>query len=144
YKRFVAGSWAPTVAAWGIETRTPALRAITGSPSAMHLENRVPGSDVNPYLAMAASLACGLYGLEQGLEAPPPVRSNAYALPEEVAPRLPRTLDEAIERFAASSFTRDWFGAEFVEDYATMRRWEVERYRAIVTEWERDRYLEMI
>src|SRR5262249_38241793 len=113
YKRFVAGSWAPTVAAWGIETRTPSLRVIAGSPSATHLENRVPGSDVNPYLAMAASLACGLVGIEQGLVAPPPVRGNAYTLPEDVAPRLPRTLDEAIDRFATSAFAREWFGDEF-------------------------------
>jgi len=144
YKRFVAGSWAPTVAAWGIETRTPALRAITGSPGATHLENRVPGSDVNPYLAMAAALAAGLHGIERGLTPPPPVRSNAYALPEELAPRLPRTLAAAIERFAASELARDWFGDAFVDDYATMRRWELERYAAAVTEWERERYFVMV
>ena len=77
YKRFVTGSWAPTVAAWGIETRTPALRSITGSPNATHLENRVPGSDVNPYLAMAAALAAGLHGIERGLTPPPPIRYGA-------------------------------------------------------------------
>ena len=144
YKRFVAGSWAPTVAAWGIETRTPSLRAVTGSPHATRLENRIPGSDVNPYLAMAAAVAGGLQGIAQGLTPPDPVRSNAYSLPEEIAPRLPRTLDDAIERFAASSLARDWFGDDFVDDYATMRRWEIDRYRAAVTEWERDRYFEMI
>jgi glutamine synthetase len=144
YKRFVSGSWAPTVAAWGIETRTPALRVITGSPSATHLENRVPGSDVNPYLAMAASLACGLHGIERGLELPPPVRHNAYDLPEDVAPRLPRSLEEAVERFAASAFVRDWFGDAFVEDYATMRRWEVQRFRSVVTAWERNRYFDQL
>jgi glutamine synthetase len=144
YKRFVAGSWAPTVAAWGLETRTPSLRVITGSPKATHLENRVPGSDVNPYLAMAAALACGLHGMERGLTLPPPVRTNAYDLPEDVAPRLPTTLEEAVERFAGSAFAREWFGEDFVEDYATMRRWEVQRYRAVVTEWERNRYFEML
>lgn len=144
YKRFVAGSWAPTVAAWGIETRTPALRAITGSPAATRLENRVPGSDVNPYLAMAAAVAGGLSGVEQGLTPPPPVRSNAYALPEDVAPRLPRTLDEAIDRFSRSELARDWFGDLFVDDYVTMRRWELDRYHAAVSEWERERYFEMI
>lgn len=144
YKRFVLGSWAPTVAAWGIETRTPSLRAVTGSPAATRLENRVPGADVNPYLAMAASLAAGLHGIEQGLNAPPPVRSNAYDLPPEIAPRLPRTLAEATERFAQSTLAREWFGEAFVEDYVTMRRWEVERYNAIVSEWERERYFEMI
>jgi glutamine synthetase len=144
YKRFVAGSWAPTVAAWGVETRTPSLRAVTGTAAATRLENRVPGSDVNPYLAMAASLAGGLSGIERGLTPPPPVRSNAYALPEELAPRLPRTLDEAIERFNASTLAREWFGDLFVDDYVTMRRWELDRYRAAVTEWERERYFEMI
>jgi glutamine synthetase len=144
YKRFVTGSWAPTVAAWGLETRTPSLRVITGSAKSTHLENRVPGSDVNPYLAMAASLACGLYGIEHGLELPPPVSRNAYDLPEEVAPRLPRSLDESIERFAASAFCREAFGEEFVADYATMRRWEAQRFRAVVTEWERNRYLDAL
>jgi glutamine synthetase len=144
YKRFVAGSWAPTVAAWGVETRTPSLRAITGSPRATHLENRVPGSDVNPYLAMAASLAGGLHGIERGLSAPPSVRSNAYDLPEDLAPRLPRTLDAAIERFSASEVARAWFGDAFVDDYVTMRRWELDRYHAAVTEWERDRYFDSL
>ena len=145
YKRFVTGSWAPTVAAWGVETRTPSLRAVTGSPGAMRLENRVPGSDVNPYLAMAASLAGGLHGIEQGLTPPPAVRgANAYTLPEEVAPRLPRTLDEAIERFAGSALARRVFGELFVDDYVTMRRWEVERYRAVVSEWERERYFDAL
>src|SRR5215469_4786299 len=133
YKRFVAGSWAPTVAAWGIETRTPALRAIAGAPSATHLENRVPGSDVNPYLAMAASLAGGLFGIAQQLTPPPPVRSNADALPEDIAPRLPRTLDEAIERLAASALAREWFGDAFIADYVTMRQWEVANYRTTVS-----------
>jgi glutamine synthetase len=144
YKRFVAGSWAPTVAAWGIETRTPALRAITGSSRVTRLENRVPGSDVNPYLAMAAAVAGGLYGIEQGLPAVSPVVSNAYALPEDIAPRLPRTLESAIERFSGSEIARSWFGDEFVDDYTTMRRWEIERYREVVGEWERERYFEMI
>ncbi len=144
YKRFVAGSWAPTVAAWGIETRTPSLRVITGSAKSTHLENRVPGSDVNPYLAMAASLACGLYGIEHNLELPPRASRSAYDLPEEVAPHLPRSLDESIERFAASPFCREAFGDEFVADYATMRRWEAQRFRAVVTEWERNRYLDML
>jgi glutamine synthetase len=144
YKRFVAGSWAPTVAAWGIETRTPALRAITGSAKVTRLENRVPGSDVNPYLAMAAAVAGGLYGVLEGLPAVPPAESNAYALPEDVAPRLPRTLESAITRFDESKIARSWFGDEFVDDYVTMRRWEIERYSSIVTEWERERYFEMI
>jgi glutamine synthetase len=144
YKRFVLGSWAPTVAAWGVETRTPALRVVAGSAAATRLENRVAGSDVNPYLAMAATVAAGLHGIEKGLTPPPPVRSNAYDLPPEIAPRLPRSLAEATERLAQSAVARAWFGDAFVDDYVTMRRWEVERFGAAVTEWERQRYLEMI
>ncbi len=144
YKRFVAGSWAPTVAAWGIETRTPALRAITGSAKVTRLENRVPGSDVNPYLAMAAAVAGGVHGILQGLPAAPPAERNAYALPEDIAPHLPRTLEAAISQFEASEVARSWFGNEFVDDYATMRRWEVERYHSIVTEWERERYFDAL
>jgi glutamine synthetase len=144
YKRFVPGSWAPTVAAWGVETRTPSLRVVAGSPASTRLENRVPGADANPYLAMAASVAAGLHGVERGLSAPPPAHSNAYDLPEDAAPRLPRTLAEATERLARSALAREWFGDAFVDDYVTMRRWEVERYNAAVTEWERERYLEMI
>jgi glutamine synthetase len=144
YKRFVAGSWAPTVAAWGIETRTPALRAITGSSRATRLENRVPGSDVNPYLAMAAAVAGGVHGIQQGLTAPLPTESNAYLLPENIAPRLPRTLGAAITLFNDSQVARTWFGDDFVDDYVTMRRWEIERYQSTVTEWERQRYFEMI
>jgi glutamine synthetase len=144
YKRFVPGSWAPTVAAWGVETRTPSLRVVSGLPAVTRLENRVPGSDVNPYLGLAASLAAGLHGIEHGLTPPPPVHSNAYDLPADMAPRLPRTLAEATERLAESALAREWFGDAFVADYVTMRRWEVERYNAAVTEWERERYLEMI
>lgn len=144
YKRYVAGSWAPTVAAWGIETRTPSLRAITGSAGTTRLENRVPGSDVNPYLAMAATLAGGLIGIAERLAPPPPIRANAYTLPEDIAPRLPRTLDEAITRFEQSALAREWFGDLFVDDFVTMRRWELQQYQAVVTEWERNRYFEMI
>jgi glutamine synthetase len=144
YKRFVAGSWAPTVAAWGIETRTPSLRVIAGSPRTTHLENRVPGSDVNPYLAMAASVAGGLHGIERGLTPPPSIRANAYDLPEDLAPRLPRTLDAAVERFNESELARSWFGDAFVDDYVTMRRWELQQYHAAVTEWERDRYFDTL
>jgi glutamine synthetase len=144
YKRFVAGSWAPTVAAWGIETRTPSLRVIAGSPRTTHLENRVPGSDVNPYLAMAASLAGGLHGIERELTPPPSIRANAYDLPEDLAPRLPRTLDAAVERFDESELARSWFGDAFVDDYVTMRRWELQQYQAAVTEWERDRYFDTL
>ena len=117
---------------------------MTGSEAGIRLENRVPGADVNPYLAMAATLAGGMVGITGKLDAPRPVRTNAYELPESVAPRLPRSLDAAVELFSRSELARDWFGSEFVDDYVTMRRWECDRYHSIVTEWERERYFEMI
>jgi len=141
YKRFVAGSWAPTSAAWGFENRTAALRAITTSHVGARIENRVAGADVNAYLGFAASLAGGLYGIERGLEPPQPVAGNAYA---QEAPALPRSLAEAIERFAASSIAREVFGDEFVDHYARMRRWEVECSQRAVTDWERRRYFEQV
>jgi len=144
YKRFVPGTWAPTRAAWGVESRTCAVRAVPGSAAATRVEHRVPGSDVNPYLAFAAALASGLHGIEAGLDPGPPVRGNAYELSEEQAPALSPTLGQAIERFAASERARDWFGNAFVEHYATMRRWEVDRYNRVVGSWERARYFEMI
>ncbi len=142
YKRFVPGSWAPTTLTWGFENRTAALRAISASEGGCRIENRTPGADVNAYLGLAASLAGGLYGIERGLEPPPPVEGDAYRLGE--APGLPRSLPEAVERFAASEVAREYFGAEFVEHYAAMRRWEAEVHRRAVTDWERRRYFEQV
>ena len=142
YKRFVAGSWAPTTVTWGFENRTVALRVIAGSPGATRIENRVAGADVNAYLGFAATLAGGLHGIERKLEPPAPLTGDAYRATD--APRLPRTLDEAVERFAASSVARDFFGDAFVDHYAAMRRWEVEQHRRAVTDWERARYFEQV
>ena len=141
YKRFVPGSWAPTTATWGFDNRTAALRVIAGAPGAVRIENRVPGADVNAYLGFAASLAGGLYGIERGLEPPEPVTGDAYAIE---APPLPRSLDEAVERFASSPVAREYLGEAFVDQYARMRRWEVEQFGRAVTDWERRRYFEQV
>jgi glutamine synthetase len=106
------------------------------------MENRVPGADLNSYLAFAASLAGGLHGIEKGLEPPPPTKGNAYELTDAEAP--PLSLPEALERFRSSPLPREWFGDEFVEHYAAFRQWEVDRYRLAVTDWERRRYFEMV
>jgi glutamine synthetase len=142
YKRLVEGSWAPTRVTWGMENRTCGLRAITASEPAARIENRAPGADVNAYLGFAASLAGGLYGIERGLPCPEPVAGDAYRSNE--APRLPRTLREAVERFESSEVAREYLGAAFVEHYAAMRRWEADQYDRAVTDWERRRYLEMV
>ncbi|MDP9236420.1 MAG: glutamine synthetase family protein [Chloroflexota bacterium] len=142
YKRFVSGSWAPTAATWGIDNRTSSLRAITGDEHSVRLENRVPGADVNPYLGFAACLAGGLSGIERGLTLPPPMQGNVYES-AGLTP-LPRTLDEAIGLFDASAIARDFLGDAFVDHYVAMRRWEIEKHRRAVTEWERARYFEQV
>ena len=142
YKRFVAGTWAPTTATWGLDNRTTAVRAITGSEGACRIELRVPGADVNAYLGFAACIAGGLYGIEHRLDPPPVTEGDAYAI--EGLPPLPSTLSEAIELFEASAIARDWFGDGFVEHYAAMRRWDVQKWKRAVTDWERRRYFEVV
>ena len=142
YKRYVAGTWAPTNLTWGVDNRTTALRVIAGSASAARVENRVAGADLNPYLGFAASLAGGLHGIENKLAPPSPTRGSAYD--DVSAEKLPRSLPEALERFRGSELARRYFGEEFVEQYVAVREWEVERHRRAVTDWERQRYFEMV
>jgi glutamine synthetase len=142
YKRYVSGSWAPTAATWGIENRTTALRAITSGETAIRLENRVPGADVNPYLGFAACLAGGLSGVERNLAPPPALSGNVYDA--DGLPQLPPTLESAVDLLDASAIARDWLGDAFVDHYVAMRRWEVEKHRTAVTEWERRRYFEQV
>jgi glutamine synthetase len=140
YKRTVPGTWAPTNVTWGIDNRTTALRAIPAGSKATRVEHRLPGADSNPYLALAASLASGLYGIEKKLALPSPT-VNAYT---SRAPSLPRTLEKAGALFLASDVAREYFGAEFVEHYAATRHWEVREFRRAVTDWELERYFEII
>ncbi|MGH7623455.1 MAG: glutamine synthetase family protein, partial [Gemmatimonadaceae bacterium] len=142
YKRYVSGSWAPTAATWGIENRTTSLRAITSAETAIRLENRVPGADVNPYLGFAACLAGGLSGIERRLAPPPALTGNIYKA-DGLRP-LPPTLEAAIDLLDASAIARDWFGDAFIDHYVAMRRWEVEKHRTAVTAWERSRYFEQV
>ncbi|MBB3059585.1 glutamine synthetase family protein [Microbulbifer rhizosphaerae] len=144
YRRLVPGFWAPTDATWGVENRTTALRAIPGSDKSQRLEYRLGAADANPYLALAAALGSGLYGLMHEWEPTEAVAGNAYALehPPELA--LPRTLWEAAQRFKASKPARELFGDEFVDHFATSREWEEREYRRHVSDWELDRYFEII
>jgi glutamine synthetase len=142
YKRYVAGSWAPTAATWGLDNRTASLRAITSSAAAIRIEHRVPGADVNPYLGFAACLAGGLSGIERKLAPPPPQQGNVYEA--QGVPPLPRTLDEAVDLLDRSAIARDMLGDAFVDHYVAMRRWEVEKHRRAVTAWERARYFEQV
>jgi glutamine synthetase len=142
YKRYVPGVWAPLVAAWGVENRTCAIRVIgTGDPNAIRLEYRQTAADMNPYIAMATSLAAGLYGIEKGLELPEEARGD----PGEGGPqRLPRTLHEATELLAKSRVAKQILGSRFVDHYVLTRRWETRAYDRAVTDWELRRYFETV
>jgi len=140
YKRTVPGAWAPVNATWGVDNRTTAVRTIPGRRKSTRVELRLTGADINPYLAMAASLAAGLDGIERKLELPPPT-VNAYA---GDAPPLPRTLAEATRLFRESRVAREWLGEQFVDHYASTREWEVRQYEKAVTDWELARYFESV
>jgi glutamine synthetase len=142
YKRLVEGAWAPTKANWGVDNRTTALRAIPGGKKSSRLETRVNGSDSNPYLALAAALASGLYGIEHELELGPPVAGSGYGDRDAVA--LPSNLHEATERFERSELARELFGDDFVAHFSATRRWEWRQFGRAVTDWELARYFEII
>ena len=141
YKRTVPGTWAPVNATWGTDTRTTAVRAIPGSEKSTRIELRLSAADMNPYLAMSASLAAGLEGIERKLEPPEPV-ANGYSAHGSV--QLPRDLAEATGKLRRSQTARKWFGDEFVDHYAATRDWEVRQYQRQVTDWELARYFESI
>jgi glutamine synthetase len=138
YKRFAEGSFAPTTVAWGMDNRTCAMRVV-GHGHSLRVECRAPGGDVNPYLAVSALLAGGLYGIDNGLELPEPVTGNAYAGDGQ---RLPTTLAEAADLFDRSEVARAAFGDEVVEHYLNNARVELAAFNAAVTDWERLRGFE--
>jgi glutamine synthetase len=138
YKRFAAGSWAPTTLAWGHDNRTCGFR-IVGHGPAMRAETRIPGGDANPYLAFAALLAAGLYGIENELELPPPLEGNAY---ESEAERFPHSLLEAIEALEAGTMARAAIGDDVVDHYLNYARTEQRLFEQIVTNYERERLYE--
>jgi len=140
YKRFVEGSFAPTALTWGRDNRTCALRLV-GHGASLRLENRVPGGDVNPYLATAAIVAAGFAGISQRLELEPAWRGNAYV---SDAPRVPGSLGQALELFAASDFARATFGNDVVDHYANNARIELAAFGRTVTDWERYRGFERL
>jgi glutamine synthetase len=144
YSRLVPGYWAPTSATWGVENRTTALRVIRGGPSSQRVEYRIAAADINPYIALAAAIGSGLWGMENRIEPDSPVVGNAYAREHAPERRLPATLYEAAERLLASEAARALFGDEFVEHYAATRQWEEREFRKAVTDWELARYFEII
>lgn len=143
YKRLVEGAWAPTTLTWAIDNRTTALRALPGGASSTRLETRVVGSDSNPYLAMAACLATGLYGVRNGLKlTTPATRGSGYA--DKAAGVLPRNLWEATQAMKDSALAKELFGEVFVDHFARTREWEWRQFAQVVTDWELKRYFEII
>jgi glutamine synthetase len=140
YKRYAPGSWAPTTLAWGNDNRTCGFRVV-GHGAARRVETRIPGGDVNPYLAFAAMIASGLHGIEHELEAPPPLQGNAY---ESDADRFPSTMREAIAALEGGSVARAAFGDQVVDHYLNYARTEQGLFDRFVTDWERKRYFERI
>ena len=140
YKRFAAGSFAPTAVAWGRDNRTCSLRVVGHGP-AKRIELRSPGADVNPYMTLAAMIAAGLHGVDQGLELEPALEGNAYTSDK---PSLPGTLREARELFAASGVAREAFGQEVVDHYVNAADVELKAFDMAVTDWERFRGFERL
>lgn len=143
YKRLVEGAWAPTNLTWGHDNRTTAIRVLPGSSKSTRIELRVPGSDCNPYLSMAATLASGMYGVENQLKLnTPPVSGNGYKV--EGSMQLPSTLEHAAEKMKNSEVAMHLFGETFVDHFIRTREWEVKEARKAVTDWELKRYFEII
>jgi glutamine synthetase len=140
YKRFAAGSFAPTAVAWGRDNRTCSMRVV-GHGEGLRVENRLPGADVNPYLALAAMIAAGLHGIDRELELEPAFEGNAY---ESNKPRVPKTLYDARDLFADSQVARDAFSQEVIDHYLNRARIELDAFEAAVTDWEHFRGFERL
>jgi glutamine synthetase len=141
YKRYQAGSFAPTRIAAGWDNRTCGFR-LCGDGPGFRLENRIPGADANPYLAFAATIAAGLHGIARGLEAPALYEGNAYQ--DAALPQVPKALREALEELSGSEVAREAFGARVVEHYLHHGRLEQQAFDQAVTDWELMRHFERI
>jgi glutamine synthetase len=144
YTRLVPGFWAPTAATWGVENRTCALRVIPGTAKSQRVEYRVAGADANPYLGLAGALASGLWGIENKIELTDALAGNAYEQSFPPEQQLPTTLMDAANRFKQSQAAKDYFGDAFVEHYAATREWEEREARKHISDWQLERYFEII
>jgi glutamine synthetase len=140
YKRFAEGSFAPTAVAWGKDNRTCSIRVV-GHGGSLRFENRLPGADVNPYLALAAMIASGLHGIDNELPLEDPFEGNAY---QSDKPHVPKTMYAARDLFAESDVAREAFGSDVVDHYLNRARIELEAFEASVTDWERFRGFERL
>ncbi|WP_027077499.1 glutamine synthetase family protein [Maribacter antarcticus] len=142
YKRLVVGAWAPINQTWGHDNRTCSLRVLASGKKSARIEHRVVGSDVNPYLAMAACLASGLYGIKNKLTLDTPeTKGNGYDIKKEI---LPSNLWDASQKMKNSIIAKELFGNEFVDHFTKTREWEWKQFSAEVTDWETKRYFEII
>ena len=152
YKRLCPGAWAPINMTWGVENRTTAFRAIAGDSSSQRIENRLPGADSNPYLALAATLGAGYLGIKERIQPTSKTMGGAYDLKLEEKYQVPVNLGEAANLFKKSESAKDLFGEEFVEHFANTRIWEFKEYKknkrffdtSSITTWELERYFEII
>ena len=143
YRRYVKGSWAPTTVSWGMDNRTTAIRTVSELNGGLHLEHRVPGSDANPYLSIAACLASGLYGIKHKLSLKDSfAKGNAYEV--STLHKLPDTLAMAVDQMKHSEIPNELFGDVFVEHFLKTRYWEIEKSEKKDLDWELSRYLEII
>ncbi|QKJ29578.1 glutamine synthetase [Mucilaginibacter mali] len=143
YKRLVEGAWAPTTITWGLDNRTTAIRVINDTPNHTRLETRIPGSDTNPYLAMSAALASGLYGVKHKLELNiPNTIGNGYQ--DKTHGQLAANLEDAATAMQNSTVAKELFGDDFVQHFTNTRLWEWRQFIKQVTDWELKRYFEII
>ncbi len=143
YKRLVDGMWAPVRRSWGVDNRTATLRVIPGTPRSTRLETRCPGADINPYIALAACVGAGLWGIEKKLRLKDaPLQGDAAKAAR--IPRLPRNLMHATENLRRSKAARELFGETFVDHFVRTREWEWRQFQDAVTDWELKRYFEII
>jgi glutamine synthetase len=140
YKRFAEGSFAPTAVAWGNDNRTCSLRVV-GHGQSKRVENRLPGADVNPYLALSAMIAAGLHGIDNELDLEPAFEGNAY---ESDKPRVPHTMYDARDLFRSSAVAKEAFGDDVVDHYLNRARVEIDAHERAVTDWERFRGFERL
>ena len=142
YSRLVPGYWAPTTPSWAVENRTAALRAIIGEASSQRVEYRIASADANPYLALSAALASGIWGIENEIEPADPISGSAYQTDSEQ--QLPSNLADAVRHFRNSTVAKELFGEAFVQHFAATREWEAREFQKHVTDWELKRYFEII
>ena len=137
YRRFVIDASAPINTHWGIENRTVAFRVPTSQNISRRVENRIPGSDTNPYLAIAASLSCGLLGLKEKIEPEKPITGDAF----ERRHNIPKYLPDAIKRIKVSDSLSEVMGKEFITLFAEVKQTEHDAYQDVISAWERDHLL---